>query len=153
MSERHCFSYLQCVALAGNPIIHVTDPWQEMCGFSYEGAMGLNPRVVQGDNTDEEVVSRMKGALKSNCPCKVMLVNYRSGASSPKYYRGFALVSPAHNVLLLPRALSRASTPAQPRAKSRAPRCVPRLAPRRAQCRAPPSSPNVLCTAESTAKH
>lgn len=81
-----------------NPIVYVTKPWQEMCGFTFEGAVGRNPRLTQGEHSDKEVIQRISGALKRQLPCKVMMVNYRSGdlakpfwnmlSMSPVVYRG-----------------------------------------------------------------
>lgn len=81
-----------------NPIVYVTKSWQDMCGFTFEGAVGRNPRLTQGEHSDTEVIKRISGALKRELPCKVMMVNYRSGnvakpfwnmlSISPVVYRG-----------------------------------------------------------------
>jgi hypothetical protein len=84
--------------LPDNPIVYVTEPWQNMCGFTYAEAVGRNPRVTQGERTDPSVIQAMSGALSKRCSCKVQLVNYRSGlldrpfwnvlSISPLMYRG-----------------------------------------------------------------
>jgi len=48
----------------GNPIVWVTRPWQDMCGFTYGEAVGRNPRLTQGERSDPAVVSAISGALK-----------------------------------------------------------------------------------------
>ena len=49
---------------AGNPIVWVTRPWQDMCGFTYGEAVSRNPRLTQGERSDPAVVSAISGALK-----------------------------------------------------------------------------------------
>ena len=51
-------------AWTGNPIVWVTRPWQDMCGFTYGEAVGRNPRLTQGERSDPAVVSAISGALK-----------------------------------------------------------------------------------------
>lgn len=62
-----------------NPIVYVTEPWQQMCGFTYDEAVNRNPRVTQGPKTDAAVVNAIGSALRVNRACKVQLVNYRHG--------------------------------------------------------------------------
>ena len=69
--------------MADNPIVYVTEPWQTMCGFTYEEACGQNPRIVQGERTDQKVVRAISGALANQSACKVQFVNYRRGAHPP----------------------------------------------------------------------
>jgi hypothetical protein len=69
-----------------------------MCGFSYDEAVGRNPRITQGLGTDPQVIRAISSALRENRACKVQLVNYRGGSSdrpfwnmltmSPLHYRG-----------------------------------------------------------------
>lgn len=62
-----------------NPIVHVSAKWQPMCGFKYEQAVGQNPRIVQGKNTDPEAVRAISESLRNRSACKVQLLNYRGG--------------------------------------------------------------------------
>ena len=69
--------------MADNPIVYVTEPWQTMCGFTYAEANGQNPRIVQGERTDQKVVRAISGALANQSACKVQFVNYRRGEQPP----------------------------------------------------------------------
>merc|ERR1712087_1011259 len=70
----------------GNPIVYVTEKWQAMCGFSYSEAVGRNPRLTQGNNTDPQVVETISGALAKRSSCKVQLLNYRSGSPEKPFW-------------------------------------------------------------------
>jgi len=69
-----------------NPIVYVTEPWQTMCGFTYEEASGQNPRIVQGEKTDQKVVRAISGALANQSACKVQFVNYRRGSMDQPFW-------------------------------------------------------------------
>lgn len=55
-----------------------------MCGFTYAEATGQNPRIVQGERTDQKVVRAISGALANKSACKVQFVNYRRGELCPR---------------------------------------------------------------------
>lgn len=71
---------------SGNPIVWVTEPWQDMCGFTYGEAVGKNARLTQGDTTDPRVVKALSSAIKDRRPCKVQLINYRGGAPTQPFW-------------------------------------------------------------------
>jgi hypothetical protein len=66
-----------------SPIVYVTDCWETMCGYSMEEAVGRNPRLTQGSGTSSEAISDMKIAIRQQRACKIRVVNYRGGCSSP----------------------------------------------------------------------
>jgi len=70
----------------GNPIVFVTESWQSMCGFTYAEAVGKNPKLTQGSQSDPEVIKLISGALSRRCSCKVQLLNYRSGSPSNPFW-------------------------------------------------------------------
>mmetsp|Transcript_24839 Transcript_24839/g.73745 ORF Transcript_24839/g.73745 Transcript_24839/m.73745 type:complete len:382 (-) Transcript_24839:141-1286(-) len=70
----------------GNPIVWVTRPWQDMCGFTYGEAVGRNPRLTQGERSDPAVVAAISGALQQERPCKAAMVNYRGGEGGPAFW-------------------------------------------------------------------
>ena len=78
--------HARCDAVADNPIVYVTEPWETMCGFTYKEASGQNPRIVQGEQTDQKVTSAIGGALANQSACKVQLVNYWRGAAAQRLY-------------------------------------------------------------------
>jgi len=57
-----------------------------MCGFTYEEASGQNPRIVQGEKTDQKVVRAISGALANQSACKVQFVNYRRGSMDQPFW-------------------------------------------------------------------
>lgn len=69
-----------------NPIVHVSDKWQPMCGFTYDQAIGQNPRIVQGKNTDSAVVRAISESLRDRSACKVQLLNYRGGDEKQPFW-------------------------------------------------------------------
>ena len=75
-----------CPLCADNPIVFVTKPWEEMCGFTYAQAVGRNPRVTQGERSDPKSISAMSSALQAQRSCKVMMLNYRGGLNERPFW-------------------------------------------------------------------
>lgn len=69
-----------------NPIVYVTPSWQDMCGFTYSEAVGKNPRLTQGTNTNLETTRAISCSLTAKQPCKVQLINYRSGDAAKPFW-------------------------------------------------------------------
>lgn len=67
----------------GSPIVYVTEAWQEMCGYTMSQAVGQNPRLTQGKETDMASIRSMGEALKQERACRVRLVNYRGYNNEP----------------------------------------------------------------------
>ena len=86
----------RCCAVADNPIVYVTEPWQTMCGFTYEEASGQNPRIVQGERTDQKVVRAISGALANQSACKVQFVNYRRGSVDKPFWNMLSISPVLH---------------------------------------------------------
>jgi hypothetical protein len=63
--------------LPDNPIVYVTRQWEQMCGFTYDEAVGRNARLTQGENSDTGVMKLVGSALRAKRSCKVMMLNYR----------------------------------------------------------------------------
>lgn len=66
-----------------SPIVHVTQAWQAMCGYTTREACGQNPRFTQGENTDQDTIRHLSHALQQQKPCKVRLLNYRGYSGEP----------------------------------------------------------------------
>jgi hypothetical protein len=66
-----------------SPIVHVTQAWQAMCGYTTREACGQNPRFTQGANTDPDTIRHLSHALQQQKPCKVRLLNYRGYSGEP----------------------------------------------------------------------
>ena len=69
-----------------NPIVYVTERWQSMCGFTYDEAVGRNPRLTQGTSTNQDAVRTLKDAIAKQSACKVQIVNYRGGEHGSPFW-------------------------------------------------------------------
>ncbi|WP_123620205.1 PAS domain-containing protein [Halorubrum sp. CSM-61] len=63
--------------LPDNPMVYVNDRFVEMTGYDREDAVGVNCRFLQGADTDEETVARLREAIDAEEPESVELLNYR----------------------------------------------------------------------------
>mgnify|MGYP000645750870 CR=1 FL=1 len=63
--------------LTDNPMVYVNDRFVEMTGYDREDAVGVNCRFLQGEDTDEEPVDRLREAIDAWEPESVELLNYR----------------------------------------------------------------------------
>jgi len=63
--------------LPDNPMVYVNDRFVEMTGYDRDDAVGVNCRFLQGEDTDEEPVSRLREAIDAREPESVELLNYR----------------------------------------------------------------------------
>ncbi|WP_256402458.1 PAS domain-containing protein [Halorubrum salinum] len=63
--------------LPDNPMVYVNDRFVEMTGYGRDEAVGVNCRFLQGDDTDEESVARLRRAIDAGEPETVELLNYR----------------------------------------------------------------------------
>ena len=66
-------------AQADNPIIYANDRFVELTGYPREETLGRNCRFLQGEDTSEEPVARMREAVDSAEAVTVELWNYRWG--------------------------------------------------------------------------
>ena len=85
---------------AGNPIVYVTEPWQDLCGFTYKQAVNQNPRITQGRDSDPHAIRSISHALGEERACKVMMLNYRGGEhqchSTARWLQAHAHRAPIH---------------------------------------------------------
>jgi PAS domain S-box-containing protein len=65
----------------GPRIIYVNDAFTRMMGYSAEEVTGKTPRILQGPNTDLEVLKEIRTALKNWQPAIAELVNYHKDGS------------------------------------------------------------------------
>ncbi|WP_200531001.1 PAS domain-containing protein [Halorubrum sp. LN27] len=63
--------------LPDNPMVYVNDRFVEMTGYDRGDAVGVNCRFLQGEDTDEEPVARLREAIDAGEPESVELLNYR----------------------------------------------------------------------------
>lgn len=77
--------------VSNGPIVHVTEAWQQMCGYKASEALGRNPKVTQGVGTDKSVLASMRLALQEQRPCKVRLLNYRGGEGGEPFWNSLTV--------------------------------------------------------------
>lgn len=64
--------------LPDNPIVYVNRAFEEMTGYTSEIAIGQNCRFLQGDDTDQDAVEKLRAAIKERSEVTVILRNYRA---------------------------------------------------------------------------
>nr|AML76992.1 putative LOV domain-containing protein [Thyrsopteris elegans] len=63
--------------LPDTPIVHASEMFLQLTGYSREEVVGRNCRFLQGPNTDPRAVQLIGESLKAEKPCTVRLLNYR----------------------------------------------------------------------------
>nr|AML77664.1 putative LOV domain-containing protein [Pilularia globulifera] len=59
------------------PIVHASDLFLKLSGYSREEVVGRNCRFLQGPDTDPEAVRMIREAIEAEKSCTVRLLNYR----------------------------------------------------------------------------
>jgi len=60
-------------------VVHVSDAWVEMCGFTREEAVGSTLRIIQGAETDKACLKLIGAAIAEGCYVEASLVNFAKG--------------------------------------------------------------------------
>jgi len=63
-------------SLPDNPLVYANQGYAELTGYDVEEVLGRNCRLLQGPDTEEEPVARMREAIDSEEPVSVELLNY-----------------------------------------------------------------------------
>ncbi|MFW6320452.1 MAG: bacterio-opsin activator domain-containing protein [Halohasta sp.] len=63
------------------PTIYMNDAFGEITGYTPEEVVGVNPRFLQGPETDPEAVSRLRAGIDTETETQVVLQNYRQDGS------------------------------------------------------------------------
>ncbi len=64
-------------SLPDNPLVYVNDAYERITGYGREDVIGRNCRLLQGPETREAPVAKMRAAVAEAEPVTVMLRNYR----------------------------------------------------------------------------
>jgi PAS domain S-box-containing protein len=62
---------------AGNPLVYVNHGFEQLTGYPAEAVLGQNMRFLQGADTDQAAVERMRAAIESEQEFTSELLNYR----------------------------------------------------------------------------
>lgn len=62
--------------LPDNPLVHVSDGFIRLTGYTREESVGKNCRFLQGEHTDVKEVAHMKAALQQKQDFSIVLLNY-----------------------------------------------------------------------------
>ncbi|MEN0641907.1 PAS domain-containing protein [Alkalicoccobacillus gibsonii] len=63
--------------LDDNPIIYANQGFYEMTGYAAPDIIGQNCRFLQGEETDQNEVKRLRDSIKANESCSVTLYNHK----------------------------------------------------------------------------
>ena len=62
---------------AGNPLVYINHGFEQLTGYATEEVLGQNMRFLQGADTDQAAVDRMRAAIESDQEFTTELLNYR----------------------------------------------------------------------------
>jgi two-component system, LuxR family, sensor kinase FixL len=68
--------------LPDNPIIYVNPAFEKLTGYKRNEIIGKNCRLLQGEETDQNAIEKMRKAVAANKRCTVTLLNYRKDGSA-----------------------------------------------------------------------
>jgi PAS domain S-box-containing protein len=66
---------------ADNPMIFVSDEFEDQTGYSPEEAVGRNCRFLQGPDTDPHAIEAIRQGLKAQTRFTIDILNYRKDGS------------------------------------------------------------------------
>ena len=69
-------------SLPDNPMIFVSDEFENQTGYSPDEAVGRNCRFLQGPDTDPHAVEAIRNALNAQTRFTIDILNYRKDGSS-----------------------------------------------------------------------
>ncbi len=71
-----------CDAAAEHAVVYANKAFAQLCGRPIEALLGVNLRVLQGGDRDQEGRQRIREALERGQPCRALLRNYRPDGTS-----------------------------------------------------------------------
>lgn len=79
-NSQQCF-IITDPSLHDNPIVYASDDFLTLTGYSQEEVLGRNCRFLQGTETCQEKVARVRDAVRAGGDVNVTLANYKSDGS------------------------------------------------------------------------
>ena len=68
--------------LPDNPMIYVSDEFEDQTGYSPEEAIGQNCRFLQGSDTSAEAIKAIRHGLKAETRFTIDILNYRKDGTT-----------------------------------------------------------------------
>nr|AML78173.1 putative LOV domain-containing protein [Halocarpus bidwillii] len=59
------------------PIVHASNSFLQLTGYSRDEVLGKNCKFLQGQDTDQEDISKIRQSIEAEQPCTVRILNYR----------------------------------------------------------------------------
>lgn len=59
------------------PVLYVNSAFERLTGYAAAEVLGGSLRILQGEDRDQEAIGRLRQALQSGEPCRVLVRNYR----------------------------------------------------------------------------
>jgi len=79
---------------ADNPLIYINPGFERLTGYTSEEVLGKNCRFLQGPQTDQHELDKLRTAINEEQACVVELLNYRK--NSAPFWNRFA-ITPVRN--------------------------------------------------------
>jgi diguanylate cyclase (GGDEF)-like protein/PAS domain S-box-containing protein len=67
---------------ADSPVVYVNAAFQRLTGYGAEDLLGRNPRLLRGEDHDQEGCRRLREAVARGAPVRVTLRNYRKDGTA-----------------------------------------------------------------------
>ena len=59
-------------------ILNVNNKWCTMCSYNYDELIGKNCNILNGEETDKNIIKKFNEELKNNGKSKMNIINYNS---------------------------------------------------------------------------
>lgn len=64
-------------SLPDNPMIYISEEFEQQTGYSPDEALGRNCRFLQGPDTSQEAIESIRAAIRAQTPITIDILNYR----------------------------------------------------------------------------
>ncbi|MDF2461545.1 MAG: sensor signal transduction histidine kinase [Candidatus Saccharibacteria bacterium] len=77
-----------------NPIIYANAAFTRLTGYTMDEIVGSNCRFLQGEESERDVVARMRGSVLIGTESRHVITNYRKDGTK---FKNELLISPVHD--------------------------------------------------------